>query len=177
MGKLNKGYIQVYTGNGKGKTTAALGQAMRALGHDLTVFVIQFMKGNIEYGELEMSNRLSPQFTLKQMGRETFVDKKSPDPKDIEMAREALALAYEKIADGTIDILILDEINVALDFKLIELGNVLAMLDQKRDSMELILTGRYAPQAIIDRADLVTEMKEIKHYYQQNVEARVGIER
>ncbi len=174
---LIKGYIQVYTGDGKGKTTAALGQAMRALGHDLKVCVIQFMKGNIEYGELEMSNRLAPQFTLKQMGRETFVDKKNPDPKDIEMAIDALKLANKIIEENSTDILILDEINVALDFKLIELKDVMVMMDKKPEKMELILTGRYAPQEIIDRADLVTEMKEIKHYYQQNVDARVGIER
>ncbi|MBT3182364.1 MAG: cob(I)yrinic acid a,c-diamide adenosyltransferase [Deltaproteobacteria bacterium] len=174
---LDKGYIQVYTGDGKGKTTAALGQAMRALGHDLNVYVIQFMKGNIEYGELEMSNRLAPQFTLKQMGRETFVDKKNPDPKDIDMAVDALKLANKIVEDNSVDILILDEINVALDFKLIDLKNVMTMLDKKPEKMELILTGRYAPKEIIDRADLVTEMKEIKHYYQQNVDARVGIER
>lgn len=174
---LTKGYIQVYTGDGKGKTTASLGQAMRALGHDLKVFVIQFMKGNIEYGELEMSNRLSPQFTLKQMGRETFVDKKNPDPRDIEMACEALALAKKTISEDSVDMLILDEINIALDFKLIDLGDVLKLLDNKPEKMELILTGRYAPKEIIERADLVTEMKEIKHYYQQGVDARVGIER
>jgi len=174
---LKKGYIQIYTGNGKGKTTAALGQAMRALGHELRVYVIQFMKGNIEYGELEMSKRLAPQFTLKQMGRETFVDKKNPDPKDIEMAVDALKLARKIVDENSTDILILDEINVALDFKLIPLDEVLGILDRKPETMELILTGRYAPQEIIDRADLVTEMKEVKHYYSDGVEARAGIER
>lgn len=175
--KLKKGYIQVYTGNGKGKTTAALGQAMRALGHDLRAFVIQFMKGNIEYGELEMSRRLAPQFTLRQMGRETFVDKKKPDPKDIEMAADALRLAKKIVSENSTDILILDEINVALDFKLIPLDAVLKLLNDKPEGMEIILTGRYAPQGIIDRADLVTEMREVKHYYRGGVDARVGIER
>ncbi|MFH0800135.1 MAG: cob(I)yrinic acid a,c-diamide adenosyltransferase [Pseudomonadota bacterium] len=175
--KLNKGCIQVYTGDGKGKTTAALGQALRALGHGLKVFVIQFMKGNIEYGELEMSRRLAPQFTLKQMGRETFVNKKNPDPKDIEMAKDALKLAQECMKDKSIDILILDEINVAIDFKLIPLDEVLAMLGGKPEQMELILTGRAAAQELIDKADLVTEMKEVKHYYRNGIEARVGIER
>lgn len=175
--KLKKGYIQVYTGNGKGKTTAALGQAMRALGHDLRVFVIQFMKGNIEYGELEISRRLAPQFILRQMGRETFVDKKKPDPKDIEMAADALRLAKKIVSENSTDILILDEINVALDFKLIPLDAVLKLLDDKPDGMEIILTGRYAPREIIDRADLVTEMREVKHYYRGGVDARVGIER
>jgi len=173
---LKKGYIQIYTGNGKGKTTAALGQAMRALGHELRVYVIQFMKGNIEYGELEMSKRLAPQFTLKQMGRETFVDKKNPDPKDIEMAVDALKLARKIVDENSTDILILDEINVALDFKLIPLDEVLGILDRKPETMELILTGRYAPQEIIDRADLVTEMNEIKHYFNNGVQARKGIE-
>ncbi|MFH1261832.1 MAG: cob(I)yrinic acid a,c-diamide adenosyltransferase [Pseudomonadota bacterium] len=174
---LTKGYIQVYTGNGKGKTTAALGQVLRALGHNLTATVIQFMKGNIEYGELAMSKRLAPQFTLHQMGRDTFVNKKNPDPKDIEMAVEALALATKCVDEQSCDILVLDEINVALDFKLIPLSKVLELLGRKPDRMEILLTGRYAPQAILDRADLVTEMTEVKHYYAKGVQARLGIER
>jgi cob(I)alamin adenosyltransferase len=173
---LTKGYIQVYTGEGKGKTTAALGQAMRALGHGLCVFMIQFMKGGLEYGEIELSRRLSPQFLIKQMGRESFVDRKNPALQDIDMAERALDLAREKIMDEKTDVLILDEINVALDFKLINLKDVLEMLNTKLSTMEVILTGRSAPKEIIDRADLVTEMKEIKHYYRQGVDARQGIE-
>lgn len=175
--KLEKGLIQVYTGAGKGKTTAALGQALRALGHGLNVYVIQFMKGNIEYGELEMARRLAPQFTLRQMGRETFVDKKNPDPKDIGLARKALDLAKECVEKNVCDILILDEINVALDFKLIPLDEVLEILDRKPPGMEMILTGRNAPKAVLDRADLVTEMVEVKHYFKKGIPARVGIER
>lgn len=175
--KLDRGRVQVYTGDGKGKTTAALGQALRAMGHGLTVFVIQFMKGNIEYGELEMSRRLAPQFTLKQMGRETFVSKKNPDPKDIQMAKDAIALAKKCIDDNVSDILILDEINVALNFGLIALNDVIALIDRKPQNMELILTGRNAPKEIIEKADLVTEMREIKHYYRTGIAARVGIER
>ena len=175
--KLERGYIHLYTGDGKGKTTAALGQALRALGHGFTVRVIQFMKGNIEYGELEMSRRLSPQFILKQMGRETFVSKEDPDPIDVKMAEEALTLAKQWCQDPAIDLLILDEINVALDFKLITLESVFLLLDSKPKQLELILTGRYAPQKLIDRADLVTEMREVKHYYRQGIQSRVGIER
>jgi len=175
--KLEKGYIQVYTGDGKGKTTAALGQAMRALGHDLKVYVIQFMKGNIEYGELEMSRRLSPNFQLRQMGRETFVNKQNPDPIDVQMASDALDLAEKLVSDNECDILILDEINVALDFKLIDINKTVKILDNKPKGMEIILTGRYAPDQILKRADLVTEMKEIKHYYAKGVDARLGIER
>lgn len=175
--KLRKGCIQVYTGNGKGKTTAALGQALRAMGHGLSVYVIQFMKGNIEYGELEMSRRLGPQFKLVQMGRKTFVDKKNPHPKDVRLANEALALAEECAKKRVCDILILDEINVALDFKLIELARVVALMDKKPTDMELILTGRRAPAAVIAKADLVTEMKEVKHHYNKGVGARLGIER
>jgi cob(I)alamin adenosyltransferase len=175
--KLEKGYIQVYTGDGKGKTTAALGQALRALGHDLRVYVIQFMKGNIEYGELEMSRRLSPNFILKQMGRETFVSKDNPDPEDIRLAGEALRHAEECVEGGICDMLILDEVNVALDFGLIPLAQVLDLLSKKPLQMEFILTGRNAPKEIIEKADLVTEMKEVKHYYTNGVQARVGIER
>lgn len=174
---LEKGFIQVYTGDGKGKTTAALGQCLRAMGHGLKVYVIQFMKGNIEYGELEMSRKLSPLFTLRQMGRETFVNKDNPDPIDIEMAKNALKLAEEIIVSGDCDILVLDEINVAVDFDLIDIKNVLKLLDRKPDRLEIILTGRYAPKEIIEKADLVTEMKEIKHYYTKGIKARVGIER
>ena len=174
--RLSKGYIQVYTGDGKGKTTAALGQALRAMGHDLTVYVVQFMKGDIKYGELEMAHRLAPQLTVRQMGRPTFVNKANPDARDIEMALDALELSRECVAERIADILILDEINTAMDFKLIQVEDVLGMLDKKPDDMEIILTGRGAPKEIIERADLVTEMREIKHYYKNGVAARMGIE-
>ncbi|PIR17543.1 MAG: hypothetical protein COV46_03880 [Deltaproteobacteria bacterium CG11_big_fil_rev_8_21_14_0_20_49_13] len=175
--KLEKGLVQVYTGEGKGKTTASLGLALRASGHGLKGFIIQFMKGNIEYGELEAAKRLAPNLTIKQMGRESFVDKENPDPVDIQMAGDALKLAFDLVKDASIDLLVLDEINVALDFKLVKLFDVLKLIDAKPQTMELILTGRYAPKEIIERADLVTEMKEIKHYYKNGIDARVGIER
>ena len=173
---MKRGLIQVYTGNGKGKTTAALGLALRAAGHGLRVLMIQFMKGNIQYGELEASKRLSPYLTIKQMGRETFVSRTNPDPVDVELAQKGLSLAREAIQSQAYDIVILDEINVAVDYGLIPLSEVLNLMDSKPASVELILTGRYAKPEILEKADLVTEMVERKHYYQKGIQSREGIE-
>jgi len=173
---MEKGLIQVYSGNGKGKTTAALGLALRAVGHGLKVLIIQFMKGNINYGELESSKKLSPCLTIKQMGRETFVSKTNPDPIDIRLAQDGFALAKKMIADKEYDIVILDEINVAIDYGLIPLSDLLHLLDTKPGGVELILTGRNARPEILEKADLVTEMVELKHYYKDGVSAREGIE-
>lgn len=174
--EMEKGLIQVYTGNGKGKTTAALGLALRAVGHGLKVLFIQFMKGNIDYGELESSKKLSPYLTIKQMGRETFVSKTNPDPIDIKLARDGFALAKKAIFNEEYSIVILDEINVAIDYGLIPLSDLIHLLDTKPKGIELILTGRNAKPEIIDKADLVTEMVERKHYYKKGVSARKGIE-
>jgi len=154
----------------------ALGIALRAVGHGLKVLVIQFMKGNIRYGELESSKKLSPYLTIKQMGRETFVSKTNPDPIDIRLAQDGFALAKKAIADEEYDIIILDEINVAIDYGLIPLSDLLHLLDTKPETVELILTGRNAKPEIIDRADLVTEMVDRKHYYHKGIKARKGIE-
>ena len=172
-----KGLVQVYTGNGKGKTTAALGLALRAAGHGLRTHVIQFMKGEIYYGELGAAKILAPYLTITQMGRPDFVNRDNPEPIDVRLAQDALALARKVIADGEYDIVVLDEINVALDFGLIATKDVLELMDMKRPETELILTGRYAKKEVIDRADLVTEMVEVKHPYADGAKARLGIER
>ncbi len=170
-----KGMIQVYTGNGKGKTTAALGLACRASGQKKKVLMIQFMKGKVNYGELSSAKKL-PGFTIKQFGRPSFVDKKNPAPADIKGAREGLAFAAKAIGSGKYDMIILDELNVALDFHLVPLKDVLNLIATKPEKMELVITGRYANPKVIKLADLVSEVKEVKHYYQQGVLARKGIE-
>ena len=172
---LKRGLVQVYTGEGKGKTTAALGLAMRAAGHGLRVYIIQFMKGWPNYGELKSVGG-HPQITLRQFGRPEFVDPKTPEPVDREMAQEALREARRVLASGSYDLVILDEVNVALKYELIELKDVLALIDEKPEHVELVLTGRYAPPEIIERADLVTEMREVKHPYRAGVKGRKGIE-
>jgi len=173
--RLAEGMVQIYTGDGKGKTTAALGLALRAIGHGLKVYMIQFMKGNPEYGELRAIGSL-PNFVITQYGRPDFVNRESPAEEDFRLAREGLAHAREIIASGEYDLVILDEINVALDFKLVELGEVLALIENRPRETELVLTGRYAPQRLIEAADLVTEMREVKHYFHPGRNARDGIE-
>ncbi len=174
---IGKGYIQVYTGNGKGKTTASLGLAVRAAGHGLHTVIIQFMKGWIDYGELRGVEMLSPFVELHQSGRDTFVNRENPDPEDIRLAQEGWELAKATILGGKADIVVLDEINCAVDFGLLPVGQVLDLLGRKPDGMEIVLTGRGAPQEIVAIADLVTEMREIKHYYDKGLDARVGVER
>ena len=174
-GRLKEGMIQVYTGDGKGKTTAALGLALRALGHGLRVYMIQFMKGDPDYGELRAGSRLDG-LTIRQFGRTDFVDRDHPADEDLSLARQGLEHAGAIMNAGNHDLVILDEINVALDFGLIPLQAVLELIANKPRGVELVLTGRSAPPAIIEAADLVTEMREIKHYYQQGRAARDGIE-
>lgn len=175
MTKLEKGLVQVYTGNGKGKTSAAFGLALRATGRGLKVYMIQFIKGGFDYGELYTVKNL-PNFTLKAFGRGKFVTSKPPQKEDVKLAREALHLAEQVVQSGSYNIVILDEINVALDLKLISLENVLKLIKSKPSCLELILTGRNAPEEIVEVADLVTEMKEVKHPFSKGTEARKGIE-
>lgn len=170
---MEKGYIHVYTGNGKGKTTAALGITLRSLCAGNKVFFGQFMKGQ-DYSELKARDAFE-NLTMEQFGQPEFVHGK-PSPEDIQMAKNGLARMKEVITSGEYDMVVMDEINTTLFFGLLEVSEVLALIDLKPEKMELILTGRYAPQEIIDRADLVTEMREIKHYYNAGVMARVGIE-
>lgn len=176
-GAIGKGYIQVYTGNGKGKTTAALGLSLRAAGHGLRTVIIQFMKGWIDYGELKGVEMLSPHVEIHQAGRDTFVNRKDPDPEDVRLAREGLELARNTILGKRADIVVLDEINCAVDFGLLPVTEVLDLLRKKPEGMEILLTGRGAPAEFLELADLVTEMREVKHYYAKGVDARVGVER
>jgi cob(I)alamin adenosyltransferase len=173
---MEKGLIQVYTGNGKGKTTAALGLAFRAVGHGMKVLVVQFMKGTVQRGEWEAAKKLSPNLTLIQVGRTTFISKPNPDPKDSQLAQEGFSIAKKAIQNEEYDIVILDEINLAIDYGLIPLNDLLQVIDSKPDTVELILTGRNVKREILERADLVTEMVDRKHYYDKGVQAREGIE-
>lgn len=167
--------MQVYTGNGKGKTTAAFGLALRAIGRGLKVYVIQFIKGGFDYGELYIADKL-PNLKLKAFGRGKFVTEKPAEKEDVKLAEEALALAEKVVESGEYDIVILDEVNVALDLKLIKTEKVVELVKSKPRHVELVLTGRYAPKEIIEIADLVTEMKEIKHPFNKGQQARKGIE-
>ncbi|MFX1561772.1 MAG: cob(I)yrinic acid a,c-diamide adenosyltransferase [Promethearchaeota archaeon] len=169
------GMVQVYTGNGKGKTTAALGLGLRACGHGFKVHMIMMMKGRINYGELEAIKRL-PNFTIRMFGRPEFVDRNNLDPKDIELAKAALKHAQEIMERGDVDFLILDEVNCAIDWGLVSEEEVIDLIQHRPPHMELILTGRYARPSIIELADLVSEIKEIKHPYQKGITARRGCE-
>jgi len=170
-----QGTVQVYTGDGKGKTTAALGQALRAAGHGLSVYMIQFMKGSENYGELAAARAL-PGFVIEQSGRDEFVDRENPAPVDVEFARAGLEKARAAIRGGEYDIVILDEINVALDFGLVSLEDVKTLITERPRHVELILTGRSAHPEIVRLADLVSEVLKIKHHYDSGVAAREGIE-
>ena len=173
---LQKGLIQVYTGDGKGKTTAALGLALRAVGRGLRVVMIQFLKGDRETGELNMARRLFPEFVIKPMGRNGFVDRANPSARDMSLAQAALKEARRILDEKACDLLILDEVNVAVSLGLVDEGAVLKLMDGKPHNMELILTGRDAPQSFMEKAHLVTTMECTKHYFDQGEAARVGIE-
>jgi cob(I)alamin adenosyltransferase len=176
---VNLGLIQVYTGNGKGKTTASLGLAFRACGHGFRVCMIQFMKDNTEYGEFKSSTNL-PGFTLLQVGRNDFVNLENPEAIDKKLAQDGWDVAKSVIISGNYDIVILDEINVAIACELINVNAVVSFLTKDCKALtkkpEIILTGRYAPPQIIEIAHLVTEMQEIRHNYSKGMEARQGIE-
>ncbi len=170
-----KGYVQVYTGDGKGKTTAAIGLAVRAVGAGLTVFIGQFVKG-MEYSELKSLERFAPQLLVSQYGRKSFVHNK-PTDEDFRLAREGYEDIRRAINSKHYDLVILDEANIAVYFSLLTVDDLLALIDGKPDSVELVFTGRKADPRLIERADLVTEMREVKHYYHHGVIAREGIEK
>jgi cob(I)alamin adenosyltransferase len=173
--RLEKGLVQVYTGNGKGKTSAAFGLALRATGRGLKVCIIQFIKGGFDYGELYVADKL-PGLRLMTFGRGKFVSEKKPDKEDIHLAEEALETAENAVRSREYDVIVLDEINVALDLKLIKTERVLQIIKDKPVQTELVLTGRRAPKEIVEAADLVTEMVEVKHPYNKGFQARKGIE-
>jgi cob(I)alamin adenosyltransferase len=174
--KLTKGYVQIYTGNGKGKTTAAIGQAVRAAGFGLKTYIIQFMK-EYPYNELKGLSNLKEWITIEQFCGDDFVYRKElPDKAELDKAHRGLAKAKTKMLSGQYDIIILDEVCVSIYFGLFSDEEILTFIKQKPENVEIILTGRYCPDKIIERADLVTEMKEIKHYYQDGIPARKGIE-
>lgn len=173
--KLERGMVHVYTGNGKGKTTASIGLGIRAIGQGFKVCMVQFMKGGIDYGELLYVENCQ-NFTIKQFGRPGFVNKKDPAEVDIDFARRALEYASKIIKNAEYNVVILDEVNVALEWKLIDLNDVIELVKGKPTEVELVLTGRYAPKEIIEVGDYVTEMVEVKHPYSKDVSARKGIE-
>lgn len=172
---LEQGTVQIYTGNGKGKTTAALGLSLRAVGRGLRVCFFQFIKGGGPYGEQLIAEKLAPLFTIIQTGRPGWVNTKDIS-EDRRLAQEALAQARELLISGTYDLFICDEILGATGFGLVDPEQVLELIRLKPAAVELVLTGRNAGQRLIDAADLVTEMRDIKHYYRAGVPARVGIE-
>jgi len=173
--KLKKGYVHLYFGTGKGKTTAAIGLAIRAAGCGLKVFLGQFIKG-MRYSEIKCLERLRENITIKQYGRGCFIRGK-PKEEDIEAAQKGLSEIKSILASGKYDLVILDEITIAQYFGLITNDDIIGLIEIKPEHVELVLTGRKASPKIIERADLVTQMKEVKHYYTSGVTARKGIEK
>jgi len=176
MNKLKQGFVQIYTGNGKGKSTAAIGQAVRAAGFGLKTYIAQFMK-EYPYNELISLKHLSEWIMIEQFCGDEFVYKKElPDQEELDKAKRGLESAREKMLSSDFDIIILDEAIVAIYFKLIRTEELIEFIKIKPVGVELILTGRYCPEELIELADLVTEMKEVKHYYQKGITSRRGIE-
>ncbi|MGH1566432.1 MAG: cob(I)yrinic acid a,c-diamide adenosyltransferase [Nitrosopumilus sp.] len=172
------GLTIVYTGKGKGKTTAALGIALRATGYEKKTCMIQFIKGSWHYGEMDSSKRLEPEFEMIAVGKGFvgIIDDKSLKEDHEKIAKEAIRVSYEKIQSGNYDIVILDEINYAVNLNLISINDVLEIIKFKPKEVDLVLTGNYAKDEIIEVADLVTEMREIKHPFQRGIKAKKGID-
>ncbi len=177
MADVRKGLIIVNTGPGKGKTTAAMGTALRAVGSGMKVLMLQFLKGSWHYGELDAVQAFGDKFVMKQMGRGFVkVGAEKPDPEDVKLVEEAWAEAEKAILSGTWDLVILDEINYAISYKMLDAAKVVAALQKKPEMVHVILTGRNAHPTIVDLADTVTEMREVKHAYQKGILAQRGIE-
>ena len=170
-----RGLVQIFTGDGKGKTSAAIGVVIRALGHGLKVYIAFFMKGDYPYGERAILSQL-PNVTMESFGTRDFVDPKNIKPEEKGQAELALASARKAMLSGSYDLVVLDEVNMAIAFKLIELDEVLSLINEKPEGVELILTGRRADSKLVKSADLVTEMLKIKHPYDKGMKAREGIE-
>jgi cob(I)alamin adenosyltransferase len=169
------GLVEIFTGNGKGKTSAALGVVLRALGHGWRAHIVYFMKGGYPYGEQEALSQL-PNVSFARFGQEDFVDPTNIKPEEREQARQALEEARRAVLSGEYDLVVLDEVNIAAAWNLVDVKDVIELIRQKPEKVELILTGRYADERLIELADLVTEMKEIKHPYGKGISARRGIE-
>jgi len=174
-GQTRRGLVQVFTGDGKGKTSAAIGAVIRALGHGFKVYIVHFMKGGSPSGEGNILSQL-PNVTVVRFGSGDFVNPAGIKPEDKAEAEKALAAARQAMLEGGYDLVVLDEVNLAVNFKLVELGEVLKLIADKPEGVELILTGRRADSKLVQAADLVTEMLKIKHPYDEGVAARGGIE-
>ncbi|MCE2506881.1 MAG: cob(I)yrinic acid a,c-diamide adenosyltransferase [Nitrosopumilaceae archaeon] len=175
---MSSGLTIVYTGKGKGKTTAALGLALRATGYEKKICMIQFIKGSWHYGEMDSSKKLEPEFEMIAVGKGFvgIIDDKNPKEDHEKIAKEAIRISNEKIQSGKYDIVILDEINYAVNLNLISVNEILEMIKSKPNDVDLILTGNYAKEEVIEIADLVTEMREIKHPFQKGIKAKEGID-
>jgi cob(I)alamin adenosyltransferase len=172
---MKKGQIHLYTGEGEGKTINAIGLALRAIGHGYKVVIIQFMKGRKDVGEVKIKDKLAPEYEIHQFGRKEFIDFKNPKPEDYELASKGMKFA-KSVLKKKPRLLILDEINLAAHFGIVDTKEVLKLLDEVPKETVVILTGRRAPKELVEKADLVTEMKMIKHPYEKGVQARRGIE-
>jgi cob(I)alamin adenosyltransferase len=173
--RAGKGLVYIFTGDGKGKTSAALGAVLRALGHGLRVYIVHFMKSDYSSGERRILSKL-PGVTIASSGQKGFIDLTNIKPGEIEQAKQTLAAAHEAMLSGNYDLVVLDEVNLAAAWKLIELDEVIKLIDDKPRNVDLILTGRQADSKLIRLADLVTEMLKIKHPYDEGVKARKGLD-
>ncbi len=172
---FKKGLTQIFTGEGKGKTSAALGIVLRALGHGLRVCIVAFMKGDYPYGEWNVLSKF-PNVKIARFGFRTFTNPVEVRPEEIEQAKQALAVAREAMLSGNYDLVVLDEVNIAVAWKLVELDEVVRLIRDKPPNVELILTGRQADARLVELADLVTECLKIKHPYDKGIKARAGID-